>query len=143
MVLSPKGLFWGLATAAAVTIYTLLPRQLLEKWGREIITGWGMLIGGIVLNVGARSWNFDVQLPWQGWLAFAGIIIFGTVLSFSLFMQGVQDIGPAKSAMLASTEPVSATVFSALWLGTTFTVADFVGFASILATIFLVFKTET
>ena len=117
MVLSPQGLFWGLATAVAVTVYTLLPRRLLSRWDREVVNGWGMLIGGAVLNLAARSWTFQVSLPIQGWLAVGAIVLFGTVLSFTLFMQGIQDIGPVKSSILAATEPVSATIFSAVWLG--------------------------
>lgn len=142
MVLSPQGLFWGLATAVAVTVYTLLPRRLLARWNREAINGWGMLIGGAILNLGARSWTLHTDLPLQGWLAVAAIVLFGTVLSFTLFMQGIQDVGPVKSSMLAATEPVSATVFSAVWLGTAFSAVDLMGFAAIIATIFLLARSE-
>ena len=70
------------------------------------------------------------------------IVVLGTVVSFTLFMRGLQDVGAVKSSMLASTEPVSATVFSALWLGTTFSAPDLIGFACIIATIFLLAKSE-
>lgn len=142
MVLSPQGLFWGLATAVAATVYTLLPRRLLSRWNREVVNGWAMLIGGAVVNLGARSWTFHVDLPFRGWLAVVSIVVFGTVLSFTLFMQGIQDVGPVKSSMLASTEPVAATVFSAVWLGTAFSAVDLMGFAAIIATIFLLAKSE-
>ena len=142
MVLSPQGLFWGLATAVAATVYTLLPRRLLSRWNREVVNGWAMLIGGAVVNLGARSWTFHVDLPFRGWLAVVSIVVFGTVLSFTLFMQGIRDVGPVKSSMLASTEPVSATVFSAVWLGTAFSAVDLMGFAAIIATIFLLAKSE-
>ena len=99
-----------------------------------------MLIGGIFLNVYARSWTFEVNLPVQGWLAVAATIVFGTIIAFILFMQGLKDVGAVKSSMLAATEPVAATVFSALWLGTTFSATDFIGFAAIIATIFLLAK---
>lgn len=142
MVLSPQGLFWGLATAVAATVYTLLPRRLLSRWNREVVNGWAMLIGGAVVNLGARSWTFQVDLPLRGWLAVCAIVVFGTVLSFTLFMQGIRDVGPVKSSMLASTEPVSATVFSAVWLGTAFSTVDLLGFAAIIATIFLLAQPE-
>ncbi|MEG2175866.1 MAG: DMT family transporter [Oscillibacter sp.] len=142
MTLSPQGLFWGLATAVAVAIYTLLPQSLLPRWGQEVISGYGMLIGGIVLTLFSRSWEVEVQLPARGWLAVAVIILLGTVMSFSLFMQGVTDLGPVKSSMLVATEPVSATILSALWLGTTFSATDFIGFGAIVATIFLLAKSD-
>ena len=142
MVLSPQGLFWGLATAVAVTVYTLLPRRLLSRWNREAVNGWAMLIGGAVLNLAARSWTFQVDLPLRGWLAVGAIVVFGTVLSFTLFMQGIKDVGPVKSSMLAATEPVSATIFSAVWLDTAFSPVDLMGFAAIIATIFLLAMSE-
>ena len=142
MTISPQGLFWGLAAAVAVMLYTLLPRPLLAKWGRITVTGLGMLTGGTLLSLVVRVWRFSVSLPWDGWLAIAAIILLGSALAFTLLMQGITDIGPVKSSMLASTEPVSATILAAVWLGTSFSPTDFIGFAAILATIFLLAKSE-
>ena len=61
---------------------------------------------------------------------------------FPLIMQGIADIGPVRSSMLATTEPVSATILSVLWLGTSFTVTDIIGFAAIISIIFLLAKSE-
>lgn len=142
MALSPKGLFWGLAAAVAVALYTLLPQKLLSRWDRSAVVGLGMLIGGIVLNLAARSWTLSVSLDLRGWLAVSAIVLLGTAAAFSLIMQGIVDVGPAKASMLASTEPVSATVFSALWLGTSFAPTDLIGFAAITVTVFLLAKSE-
>ena len=140
MALSPQGLFWGLAAAVAVMLYTLLPRPLLARHGRIAVTGLGMLAGGIFLNLAARSWNFSVSLPLRGWLAVTAIVVLGSAVAFALLMQGISDIGPVRSSMLAATEPVSATVFSALWLGTAFSATDLIGFGAILITIILLAK---
>jgi len=142
MSLSVRGLFWGLLTAVAATTYTLLPRVLVRRWGQLMVTGAGMVIGGVFINLAARSWRYSVNLPWQGWLAVAGAVILGSTLAFPMFMQGISDIGPVKSSMLAATEPVSATVCSALWLRTAFSPADLIGFLLILATIFLLAREE-
>ena len=142
MVLSPKGLFWGLMTAVAMTIYTLLGQPLLRKWSRDTIMGMAMVMGGVVMNVGARSWTFHVELPLLGWALLSVIVLVGTVLSFSLFMQGIHDAGPVRTSILSVTEPVSAALLAFFWLGTQFTTADLIGFAAILATIFLLAKSE-
>lgn len=142
MVLSPKGLFWGLMTAAAMTFYTLLGQPLLRKWSRNTVMGLAMVMGGAVLNVGAHSWTFHVELPLLGWALLGVIVVLGTVLSFSLFMQGIHDAGPVRTSILSVTEPVSAAILAVCWLGTRFTAADLIGFAAILATIFLLAKSE-
>ena len=142
MVLSPKGLFWGLMTAAAMTLYTLLGRPLAKRWSRDTVMAVAMTMGGIVINLGARSWQFDVSLPARGWLLVAFIVVFGTVVTFALFLQGIRDAGPVRASILSVTEPVSAAILVFFWLGTQFTAADLLGFAAILATVFLLAKNE-
>ncbi|MBQ4582702.1 MAG: EamA family transporter [Oscillospiraceae bacterium] len=142
MVLSPKGLFWGLMTAAAMTLYTLLGRPLAKRWSRDTVMAVAMTMGGIVINLGARSWQFDVSLPARGWLLVAFIVVFGTVVTFALFLQGIRDAGPVRASILSVTEPVSAAILAFFWLGTQFTAADLLGFAAILATVFLLAKNE-
>lgn len=140
--LSGWGLFWGLTTAASVTVYVMLAAWILPRWGRMVVTGYGMLTGGLVLSLSSRIWRMPISLPTSGWLAVCGVVLLGTILPFPLFMQGVADIGPVKSSMIAATEPVAATLFSALWLKTRFSAADLIGFLCIIATIFLLARPD-
>lgn len=142
MVISRQGLIWGLLTAASVAAYTLIPSRILPKWGKTVISGYGMIIGSAVLILLTRPWRLYVPIPIQGWLAVAAVIVVGTILSFSLFMQGIADIGPVRSAMLATTEPVSATLFSFLFLHTQFSVTDLIGFACIIVMILILAKSN-
>nr|WP_296048704.1 EamA family transporter [uncultured Blautia sp.] len=64
----------------------------------------------------------------------------GTALAFTLYLQGVSDIGSVKAGMIACVEPVSATVISALWIGTKFTAIDVAGLLAILAAVLLLAK---
>ncbi len=143
MMLSPKGLFWGIMSAVGVVFYTLLPRPLMNRWNRDTIVGLGMLIGGIVINLYARSWTMTVSLPFTGWLAVAAVVILGTVVSFSLVTLGIAVIGPVRTTMLNAVEPLTATVLSVLWLGTSFAFTDLIAFAAILATVVLLAKSES
>ena len=138
--LTPKGLFWGIMAAISVVIYTVQPGRIIEKWGSITVVGYGMLIGGIVLALVGRVWKYSCQMDLNGYLALTCIIIIGTVLAFTMYLQGVKEVGPVKSSMLASVEPVSAALFSALWLGSSFTVTDIIGFVLILATVFILAK---
>ena len=142
VVLSPKGLFWGIMSAVGVVLYTLIPRSLLEKWERDVVVGLGMLVGGIAINLYAPCWSADVSLPLKGWLCIAVIVILGTVLSFSLVTLGITVIGPIRTSMLNAVEPVTATILAVLWLGTSFTATDLIAFAAILTTVVLLAKSE-
>ena len=138
LVLSPQGLFWGIATAVTVTLYTIIPKPLLARWSNVLVSGFGMLLGGITANLASRSWDlgFDTITP-KGWLVMCSVVLTGSILATTLYLRGVADIGPVKASLLAITEPVVAAVLGMLWLGTRFTRTDLLGFAFIFVTIWL------
>ena len=137
MQLSTAGLVLGLLAAAGVVIYTLLSRPIISIWGNLSVTGWGMLIGGLVLSLGTRAWILPANLDSTAWLMIAVIVLIGTAVGFSAFLEGVKYIGPVKATLIGCLEPVSATVLSVLFLGTQFSGAELLGFGLILLTVFL------
>lgn len=94
------------------------------------------------LAVVVQVWNIKVSLDIRKLLTVSAIVIIGTVIAFTLYLQGVSDIGAVKASVLASVEPVSAVLFSVLWLGTSFMIIDVIGFACIMGTVFLLTKKE-
>lgn len=140
MALSGQGLMWGLLSAVSLALYTLLPARLIPRWGSMTVTGWAMLLGGAVLGCLTRVWTIPVALDVYGILAVGGVVLMGTILGYTLYLQGVADVGAVRASMLASVEPVAATLLSVVWLGVAFQWIDFVGFVCIMATVFLLAK---
>ena len=137
LVMSEAGLFWGFCNALAVTFYTLLPVKLIKEYGALSVTGWAMLIGGIVLQLAFKPWTIDVVLDTQVITGVVIIIVFGTILPFAMYLRGVVLAGANRAVMLSNMEPVTATVLSALLLGQQFHLMDIVGSICILSTIFI------
>lgn len=137
MVLSGKAMFWGLASAVALAVYTTQPGRLLETYGSAVVTAWGMLVGGVMLGVIFRPWSLPVAVDGEVVAGMAVIILVGTILAFSCYMEGIRCVGPKKGSLYASVEPVSATVFSVLWMHASFGRMDLLGFVCILSTVFL------
>ena len=137
MVLSGKALFWGLLSAVALAVYTVQPGELLEKYGSAVVTAWGILVGGGMLCGIFRPWRIPAAVDGQVMLGMAAVVILGTVLAFSCYMEGIRCVGPKKGSLYASIEPVSATIFSVMWMKEAFGFMDLAGFACILSTIFL------
>ncbi len=138
MSLSPKALFWGLAAAVFLVCYTLIPAPLLKISDTPTVLGWGMFIGGICMMPIFKPWEITPEISLPLILALGGVIIFGTVIAYSFFLEGVHLIGASKASIVSSIEPVAATVISALWLKTAFMPTDFIGFAMIISTIFII-----
>ena len=141
MVLSPEGLFWGLLSAVAFAIYTLIPGKLMLRYGSVPVIASALLIGGLVFSAIVRPWENIPSIPTEGFIVlFVGLVFIGTVIGFTLYFQAVQDIGAGKTSLIASVETVSATAFAVIWLGTSFTWIDIVGFVCIMATVFMLSK---
>ena len=119
MALSARALGWGLLSAVALAVYTVQPGRLLNAYGSAAVTAWGMLIGGAMLCVLFRPFSMQVHMDGEG------------------LLEGIRCVGPKKGSLYASIEPVSAAVFSSLFMGAQFTGMDVAGFACILSTIFL------
>ncbi len=136
LAMSPMGLMIGIISAIALSLYNVLPVKILKKYGALVITCWGMVIGGFVLTVFYQPWNhlpnITASLLFNTFL----VILLGTVLPYALYLKGIQLIGPVKASMIIAVEPISATAFAAILLGTEFSAADLLGFACILSSIF-------
>ena len=136
MDFSAAGLLFGLLAAAGVVSYTLLSRPIIASWGNLTITGWGMTIGGAVMLLFFRPWHIQgVQLSGKLILLMTCVIILGTVLSFSLFQSGCSIVGSLVGSVLSSVEPIGSVIISVLFLNTTFSWLDLLGFFLILVTI--------
>lgn len=144
LMIPPAGLVWGLINAASCTFYIMYPKHLFARWGSLPVTGIGMLIGGIaavaIWGLGGLWGAAPVvpQLGLDGVLVLAAIVVVGTLAAFGLYLHGVSIVGSVKGGLLGTTEPASAMVFAALWLGTMFTWADWIGLVLMMAMIFLV-----
>lgn len=144
LMIPPAGLAWGLINAASCTFYIMYPKQLFARWGSLPVTGIGMFIGGIaalVIWACGGMWGAAPvvpQLQLDGILVMAAIVVIGTLAAFGLYLHGVSIVGSVKGGLLGTTEPASAMVFAALWLGTMFSWADWLGLVLMVAMIFLV-----
>ena len=138
LAVSTPALFWGIASAVFLVCYSLIPVPLLKVYDTPTVLGWGMLAGGIALLPVFRPWEITPEISLSLIGALSGIIIFGTVIAYTFYLEGIRLIGATKASIVSSIEPVSATVISALWLGTDFSGADIIGFIMIISTIFII-----
>ena len=140
--ISPTGLFWGIISAFTYALYTLLPGKLIQQWGSLIVTGLGLLSGGILFYIGSASWQYSIQ--WQPYTLFAffGIIGVGTILAYTLYLEGVTLIGAVQGSLLASAEPISSVFFSIVLLGEVFQMIDMVGIIFILIAVYIITMKE-
>lgn len=138
LAIPPEALAWGFLLACGFVGYTLLPEKLLARWGSFVVTGVGMLIAGVIICAVERPWEVPVSFSPGMLAALAAMVLLGTFFAYLFYLQGVKEAGAMRAGLVGCIEPVAATAFSALWLGTSVTWADLAGMALILAMVVLV-----
>ncbi len=129
--ISKEALLLGIASAVALALYNIIPGELMEKYGTVSVCGWGMLVAGILLAGFVKPWQIVGTWDLNGVCALAVVIILGTVISFSLYMEGVKLAGPETASMIASVEPVTATIATIVMMKISFTFPEILGIISI------------
>ena len=136
--MTPAGLFWGLFSALTYALYIILPIKLIQKWGSILVIGVGMTISGFVAVPFTGIIGASIPMSFDIFLAFAGIILIGTVFAYTAFLKGASMVGPVKSSLLASIEPISAVFFAFMIMGDIFYPVDFLGMAMILLAVTII-----
>ncbi len=135
--ISPLGLIAGLMCAVSATCMAVIPAKILPEYGSPIVTGSAMLTAGVVSCIFVQPWAHMPALDAAGIEALAVFVVIGSFFAYMLYMQGVKDIGSGRGGLLGTVEPVSATITSAVMLGTVFLPTDLIGFAMIIVMMFL------
>ena len=96
-----------------------------------------LLTAGVFSCVIVQPWTHMPALDAAGVEALAVFVVIGSFFAYMLYMQGVKDIGSVRASLIGTVEPVSATITSAVMLGTVFLPTDLIGFAMIIVMMFL------
>ena len=89
--ITPSGLFWGLFSAWTYALYIILPIALIKKWGSSLVIGVGMVIAGLVALPFTGVLQADIPTSLDFLLAFAGIILIGTVFAYTVLKGSQSD----------------------------------------------------
>ena len=135
LVITPTALAWGAVAALTLATYTLLPARLIAAYGANVVVAYGLLIAGACVGLVGRVWRFDITWTLDVVLAMFITVVLGTTVAFTAYLWGVGRIGPVRASLIGSLEPIAATAFSALVMGTSYTGVDIVGMALIVGAV--------
>jgi drug/metabolite transporter (DMT)-like permease len=114
--------------------YTLLGRVALSGLPALALTAYVMTAGSLMLAIPAWFEHDSLaRVTWQSWAALGYLIVFGTVLPFLWFYEGVKALGAARAAQFINLVPPLAVAESVLILGEPMTPALYVGTALVVA----------
>jgi drug/metabolite transporter (DMT)-like permease len=121
--------------------YTLLGRVALSGLPALALTAYVMTAGSLMLAIPAWLEHDSLaRVTWQSWAALGYLIVFGTVLPFLWFYEGVKALGAARAAQFINLVPPLAVAESVLILGEPMTPALYVGTALVVTGLYLTNK---
>jgi drug/metabolite transporter (DMT)-like permease len=144
---STVGVTAAFAGAFALTAYLLMAERERKHRDAASLSFYGFLFAALLWAVVQPLWEF----PWstlgksvslQGnladhtapvWLLVGFIIVIGTFVTFSLLTGSLRHISATRASIVASLEPVVATVIAWAWLDESFGPTQLVGGAIVIA----------
>lgn len=134
------GILFGLASSLFFVVYFLLVRRLRGRYASWTLTVCGDGIGALVLSpVVVVSFSNIVSFPLQVWLLVLAIAWFPSLLAYVLYSHAVKYV-KAKGSVLSVIEPLSAAVFSTVFIGERFDALQVLGIVVALAGVVFLFR---
>lgn len=136
LAISPIGLFLGILSAATLAFYAVYPKPLIEKYSPVYVYSWAVFFSGVVMNCICPIWTVSLSgISVTGVAVLIYTLIFGTMVSYPMYLYGVKFIGPSKGSMFSSVEPGATAILAAVLLATPLVFMDYVGVILITAAI--------
>jgi drug/metabolite transporter (DMT)-like permease len=144
---STVGVTAAFGGALALTAYLLMAERERRHRDAASLSFYGFLFAALLWAVVQPLWNFpwdvlDDDVSLQGnlsehsvpmWALVAFIVVVGTMVTFSLLTGSLKHISATRASIVATLEPVVATVIAWAWLGESFGPTQLLGGAIVIA----------
>ena len=118
--------------------YTLVGRVALFSLSPLALTAYVMFIGSLPMAIPAWLEARPLsQAAWHSWAALGYLVVFGTVIPFLWYYEGVKALGAARAAQFINLVPPLAVLESVLILGEPMSDALYAGTALVVAGLYL------
>jgi drug/metabolite transporter (DMT)-like permease len=142
--LAEGGIGWGeiltLGCMASWVAYSLIGKAILKGMSPLVSVSYSSLIGTVALFFPACAEGMARHLPEYGvsdWLGISYLGIFGTVLGFVWYYEGIKKIGPTRAGQFINFVPISAIVLAFFILGEPITRSLLLGSLFVISGVYL------
>lgn len=125
----PLGLGFGLLSGLAYAFYYLFGKRFLTGYPTSYVFFASLPVGCLVL---LPFVDFHPK-SFLAWVALGFLAVFSTYGAYSAYLFGLRRLAASRAVLLATLEPVVAAVVAHFWWEETFSVAQGIGAACILA----------
>ncbi|EKK20141.1 DMT family transporter [Fructilactobacillus florum] len=130
-------LVMGIVSGITAACYVVLPKEIGRDNPPMVILGWGTLIASVAFNLHQPVWVDVPHLSTGGILGIAGIIFFGTILTFPSVIYATRYTDSATISLIDAIQPVITFVISIFWFQADISWPEIIGAVLIIVAIYI------
>lgn len=138
LTVTVPGILLGLGAGFFYALYSVFGRYALAHYSSMTVTVWTFIFAGPASLALLRPARMAEALAApRMWLLAAGLVVFSTVLPYILYTRGLARVESGRAAIMASLEPVVASLAGALVFGEPMGAATLAGILCVLAGVYI------
>ena len=132
------GILSGLACALAFALYSVKSEHGMRSYTPWTVVFYALLFAAVIWNVLKPPFSaFSLTYSYISWVWILFIAVFGTVIPYGLYNEGIKLILPTRASITATLEPVIAGSISFLFLGETMEPIQITGAGLVIASVLI------
>jgi len=138
------GEFYIFCCVLSWVAYSLIGKAVMSNLSPLVSVSYSAVVGTVALAIPAFFEGLLQNIPSQSavdWLCVSYLGIFGTVIGFVWYYQGVERIGPTKAALFINFVPISAILCAFFILAEPITISLAVGAVLVISGVYLTNRT--
>ncbi|MBU7592057.1 DMT family transporter [Metabacillus halosaccharovorans] len=138
------GLLVGLGSGFFYALYSIFGKFALVKYSSVTVTTYTFVFAAIAITPFSGLWHIGtIFTNLEVWLSIIGLGLFSTLLAFLLYTKGLESVESGRASILATVEPVVATLIGFLVFQEKLSLWQYVGIIAVIMAVFIVQEKKT
>lgn len=120
---SPAGLGWGLVAGWTYALYYIYGKLQFERYGPVVLLAVALPVGALAL----APWVEFSPKSVAAWGVLVELAVVSTYLAYRLYAAGLRRLEATRASLVATLEPVLASLLAFFWWGERFTLTGYLG----------------
>ncbi|MEJ5299385.1 MAG: EamA family transporter [Thermodesulforhabdaceae bacterium] len=126
--INKQGIMAGIGSAVSFAWYSLYGERGMRRYHPWTVLFYALFFACILWNILYPPLkSFEHRFDATGWALVFYIVLFGTVIPFGLYFEGINLIRASRASITATLEPITAAVISWIFLGEKLGIAQIIG----------------
>ena len=133
-----RGFLAGLASGFFYSLYSIFSRYALAHYDSMTVTVWTFIFAGAASLILLQPAAMSVALSSPSvWFWIIGLVVISTVLPYVFYTRGLTQVDSGRASIIASFEPVVATLSGAILFGEPIGILTVIGILCVLTGVYI------